>query len=311
MRSRPVPKPDVEAIREFNRFYTGRLGLLRQRYLESSLNLTESRVLYELAARGATTAGEIARDLDVDVAYLSRILAKFRGRGWLTRRAEADDRRRQTLRLTAAGRAAFAPLDEAAATQVEGMLAGLAATERGTVVAALGQVRRALAREPASTVSFRPLAIGDVGWITRRQGMLYAEEYGWDATYEALVAKILAEYVIAFDPATDASWIAERDGEILGSVFLVRGEAGVGRLRLLYVEPSARGMGLGRRLVEACIEGARARGYQTLTLWTNDVLSAARRIYQALGFQLVAEERHHSFGKELTGQTWNLDLRRM
>ncbi|MBS0374543.1 MAG: GNAT family N-acetyltransferase [Proteobacteria bacterium] len=310
MKTRSAPRPDVEAIREFNRFYTGRLGLLRQRYLESGLNLTESRVLYELAARGKATAGEIARDLDVDVAYLSRILAKFRGRRWLTRRAEAGDRRRQSLQLTAAGRAAFAPLDAAAVNQVEGMLAGLADAERRSVVAALDRVRCTLRRESASAISLRPLAIGDVGWITRRQGMLYAEEYGWDGTYEALVAKILSEFVTSFDPATDGSWIAERDGEVLGSVFLVRDQSGAGRLRLLYVEPSARGTGLGKRLVEACIEGARARGYATLTLWTNDVLNAARRIYQALGFRLVAEERHRSFGQELTGQTWDLDLHR-
>jgi DNA-binding MarR family transcriptional regulator/GNAT superfamily N-acetyltransferase len=310
MSVRPVPQPDVETLREFNRFYTGRLGLLRQRYLDSGLNLTESRVLYELAARGTTTAGEIARDLGVDVAYLSRILAKFRARRWLTRRAAADDRRRQTLRLTATGRAAFAPLDAAAARQAEGILEELTTAERSAVVAALDRVRRTLRREPAGAIAIRPLAIGDVGWITRRQGMLYAEEYGWDGTYEALVAKILSEFVTSFDPATDASWIAERDGSILGSVFLVRGDVGVGRLRLLYVEPSARGTGLGRQLVEACIAGARERGYATLTLWTNDVLRAARRLYQALGFRLVAEERHRSFGRELTGQTWNLDLHR-
>jgi DNA-binding MarR family transcriptional regulator/GNAT superfamily N-acetyltransferase len=300
----------IAAIRDFNRIYTRQLGLLNQGFLGSKLTLTEARVLYELAMRADVTASEVASDLQLDVAYLSRILAKFRRRGWLSRKASEEDGRRQHLRLTGAGRAAFRPLDGEAKAQVAELIAPMSAADRSSLVAALGEVRRAVAPAKESQFTIRGLKIGDIGWITHRQGLLYAEEYGWDVTYEGLVAKILSDFVAGSDERQAGAWIAERDGVILGSVFLVKASATVGQLRLLYVEPRARGMGVGRRLVQDCIEGARARGYRKLKLWTNDVLVSARRIYEAAGFQLTGEESHHSFGKKLTGQMWELRLDR-
>lgn len=298
----------ISAIRDFNRLYTRQLGLLNQGFLGSKLTLTEARVLYELAMRADVTAGEIAADLRLDVAYLSRILGKFRSRGWLSRKASETDGRRQHLRLTAAGRAAFRPLDGEAKAQIAEMIAPLPAADRSSLVAALGEVRRAVAPGAEAPVTIRGLKIGDIGWITHRQGLLYAEEYGWDVTYEGLVAKILSDFVADFDERWAGAWIAERDGVILGSVFLVKASPTVGQLRLLYVEPRARGLGIGRKLVQACIAGARARGYRKLKLWTNDVLTSARRIYEAAGFRLTGEESHQSFGKKLTGQMWELRL---
>jgi len=298
----------AEVVRSFNRLYTRRLGLLGRRYLGSQLNLTEARVLYELAARRTSTARDIARDLGIDVAYLSRILAAFRERGWLTRGRSTRDRREQWLRLTPAGRAAFAPLDAAAAEQATAMLASVPARERPALVGAMRQISRVLEGEATAAVRLRDLRVGDIGWIIHRQAILYAEEFGWDMTYEALIAGILARFVSEFDARRDAAWIAEQNGAIVGSVFLVREGPKLGRLRLLYVEPSARGLGLGGRLVARCVDGARERGYRGLTLWTNDVLVAARRLYEAAGFRLVKQERHRSFGKTLTGQTWTLDL---
>lgn len=298
----------ISAIRDFNRLYTRQLGLLNQGFLGSKLTLTEARVLYELAMRADVTASEIASDLQLDVAYLSRILAKFRRRGWLSRKASEADGRRQLLRLTPAGRAAFRPLDGEAKAQIAGMIGPMTAADRSSLVAALGEVRRAVAPAKDTEITIRGLKIGDIGWITHRQGMLYAEEYGWDVTYEALVAKILSAFVEDYDERWAGAWIAEREGVILGSVFLVKAGSTIGQLRLLYVEPRARGMGVGRRLVQACIDGARMRGYRKLKLWTNDVLVSARRIYEAAGFELTGEESHQSFGKKLTGQMWELRL---
>jgi len=301
----------VEAVRDFNRFYTRQLGLLERGLLGSEYSLTESRVLYELARADKPTAAEIARELRMDFGYLSRLLAKFERRGLLTRKRSQLDARRSSLTLTRKGRAAFIPLDRAAGDQVESMIGSLAPVDRRELLAAMHCVRRLL--EPRAEASGRPitlraLRIGDVGLITRRQALLYAEEYGWDETYEALVAEILAGFVRNFDPEWECGWIAERDGEIAGSVFLVRASAHVAKLRLLYVEPWARGAGLGRRLVRECIERARAKGYRTLTLWTNDVLVGARHLYEAAGFRLVGEEKHRSFGRDLVGQTWELAL---
>jgi len=299
----------VSAIRDFNRLYTQQLGLLDRGFLGSKLTLTEARVLYELANRADVTAGEIATALHLDVGYLSRILGKFRKRGWLSRKASDADARRQHLRLSAAGRAAFKPLDAGAKQQIAGLIAPLTPSDRTSLVAAMHEVRRAVTpRAEQPEVAIRNLKIGDIGWIIHRQGILYAEEYGWDVSYEALVAKILSEFVTEFDPKRDGAWIAERAGAIVGSVFLVKVSKTVAKLRLLYVEPRTRGSGIGRRLVRACIDGARARGYRKLELWTNDVLSAARHIYQAEGFRLVRQEKHTSFGKKLTGQFWELEL---
>ena len=301
----------VDSVRQFNRFYTRQLGLLDQGYLSSGWTLTEARVLYELARRKDLTAAEIAAELQLDVAYLSRILANFEKKGLVNRTVSRADARQRHLVLTAKGRAVFQPLDRSAAQQVTAMLAPLPESSRDHLVAAMHQVQALLGRKPAAEAGYtlRTLASGDIGWITHRQGLLYAKEYGWDTSYEALVAEILAEFVRDFDPSKSAAWIAESSGAVLGSVFLMpAAAAGVAKLRLLYVEPAARGRGLGRKLVEECILGARARGYRTLTLWTNSVLVSARRIYEDLGFRLCKEEHHHSFGKDLVGQTWELTL---
>jgi DNA-binding MarR family transcriptional regulator/GNAT superfamily N-acetyltransferase len=297
-------------VREFNRFYTRQLGLLNKDFLSSEWTLTEVRVLYEIATREGVTARQIANDLQLDEAYLSRILRKFERRRLIKRNTSAVDARQQLIGLTPIGRAAFRPLDRSATQQIEQMLAPLVTADRAALVDSMARLQELLQSERKTRTphSIRPLRIGDVGWIIHRQGLLYAEEYGWDATYEALVAEVLGAFVKTFDSEREAAWIAEVSGHVVGSVFLVNGSDQIARLRLLYVEPSARGLGIGRRLVSLCIEGARERGYRTLTLWTNDVLVAARRIYQEMGFRLTAEERHRSFGKDLVGQTWELNL---
>ena len=297
------------AIRDFNRFYTRQLGLLDQGFLGSAFTLTEGRVLYEVAHRDSPTATDIARELSLDPGYLSRLLKKLERHGHLARGRDAQDARQRPLRLTKTGRRVFERLDRASGEQISTMIAALAPAQVGELVGAMRTVRRCLqADRPENAYCLRPLRIGDIGCIIRRQGILYAEEYGWDVTYEGLVAEILSSFVKQFDPAGENAWVAERDGAIVGSVFVVRESATIAKLRLLYVEPSARGLGIGRHLVDSCIAFAREKGYRTLRLWTNDVLVSARRIYQAAGFRLVKEERHHSFGKDLVGQTWELTL---
>ena len=297
------------AIRDFNRFYTRQLGLLDQGFLGSAFTLTEGRVLYEVAHRDSPTATDIARELSLDPGYLSRLLQKLERQGHLARGRDAKDGRQRPLRLTRTGRRVFERLDRASGEQISTMIAALAPGQVNELVGSMRTVRRFLQPDtPGNTYDLRPLRIGDIGWIIRRQGILYAEEYGWDVTYEGLVAEILSTFVKQFDPAAENAWVAERDGAIVGSVFVVRESAAVAKLRLLYVEPSARGLGIGRHLVDSCIAFAREKGYRTLRLWTNDILVSARRIYQAAGFRLVKEERHHSFGKDLVGQTWELTL---
>jgi DNA-binding MarR family transcriptional regulator/GNAT superfamily N-acetyltransferase len=300
----------IDSVREFNRFYTRQLGLLDSGYLRSKWTLTEVRVLYEIVRRRHVTASEIAEELRLDVAYLSRILAKFQKQRLLKRVVSTTDARERHLTLTTKGIAAFKPLDRSATDQMADMLAPLSMPERNALVLAMRQLEQLLARPSgtANVYSLRSLRIGDIGWVTHRQALLYAQEYGWDIRYEALVAEILVGFLKDFDQVKAAAWIAERAGAVVGSVFLMPATVSVARLRLLYVEPSVRGMGLGRRLVDECIAGARERGYQTLTLWTNSVLVSARRIYEAAGFRLCTEERHHSFGKNLVGQTWELSL---
>jgi DNA-binding MarR family transcriptional regulator/GNAT superfamily N-acetyltransferase len=299
----------ADAIRDFNRFYTRQIGLLDQGFLGSPFTLTEVRVLYELAHRDNATATEIARELSLDPGYLSRLLKKLERQGHLDRDRDAQDGRQRPLRLTRTGRRVFQGLDRESAKQISAMIAPLGPGQVSELVGSMQAVRRLLqAGEAESAYSLRPLQIGDVGWIIHRQGLLYAQEYGWDVSYEALVAEILGGFVKNFDPARENAWVAERQGAIAGSVFLVRESATVAKLRLLYVEPSARGLGIGRHLVDACIAFARDKGYRTLRLWTNDVLVSARRIYQAAGFRLTKEQRHHSFGKDLVGQTWELAL---
>ncbi|RUW47055.1 helix-turn-helix domain-containing GNAT family N-acetyltransferase [Mesorhizobium sp. M8A.F.Ca.ET.021.01.1.1] len=303
-------KERIDAVRAFNRFYTRQIGVLDEGWLKSNFSLTEARVLYELAHRDGLVASDLVRDLGLDPGYVSRLLKKFEERGLVEREATEADARRASIALTPAGREAFAPLNQDSHDQVRALLDRLAPVDQDRLVKAMRIVQDLLGDRPEPKVPYilRPLEVGDIGWVTRRQGMLYAQDYGWDETYEALVAEILGEFVKKFDPKWERGWIAEREGEVVGSVFVVRKSDQVAKLRLLYVEPSARGLGIGKRLVEECIGFARARGYKTLTLWTNDILTAARHIYQAAGFKLTEEEPHHSFGKDLVGQNWDLEL---
>lgn len=299
----------VTAIRGFNRFYTRRIGVLQQGLLDSEFSLAEARVLYELAHREQLTASELVRELGLDAGYLSRILRTFQQRGLLSRKPAPQDARQSLLTLTPKGRKAQAVLEERSDRQVGAMLEPLGEGARSRLVQAMRAIEDLLggggARRPYLLRTHQP---GDLGWIVQRNAALYAQEYGWDGSYEALVAEIVAGFIREFDASCERCWIAERDGERLGSVMLVRRSADEAQLRLLLVEPAARGQGVGRRLVEECVRHARACGYRSLMLWTNDVLAAARRIYQACGFELVSEEKHHSFGKDLVGQVWRLQL---
>ena len=301
----------VEFVRSFNRFYTRQLGLLEQGMLGSELNLTELRVLYELCHRSSATASGIAADLGLDAGYLSRLLQRFERRRYIKRARSASDGRERMLALTERGSEAFHRLEQAARDQIAVMLEPMSPRQRSELVGAMQTVRVLLNDNQALAApwTLRGLRVGDLGRIVQRQGVLYAAEYGWDETFEALLADILAKFVTHFDPVYEQAWIAERNGEIIGSIFLVRHDRRTAKLRALYVEPSARGSGLGRCLVQECIDAARRKGYETLTLWTNDVLSSARRIYEAAGFKLTQQEPHHSFGKDLVGQTWDLVLR--
>jgi DNA-binding MarR family transcriptional regulator/N-acetylglutamate synthase-like GNAT family acetyltransferase len=305
-----APKVIAE-IRQFNRFYTRHLGLLDRQLLDSPFTLTEARVLYELARRESTTASAMAADLGLDLGYLSRILKMFERRRYIKRERSSTDTRQYHIRLTRLGHQGFLPLDKAARMQVVRLIEPLPADRRARLVESMHTIQGLLTAHTVEGKSYqlRGLRPGDIGWVTHRQALLYQQEYGWDISYEALVAEILGGFVKSFDAASESAWIAEQDQKILGSVFLVRGSDKIAKLRLLYVESSARGLGIGRRLVDECIAFARARDYETLTLWTNDVLISARKIYQAAGFRLMGEERHHSFGKDLIGQTWDLALR--
>ena len=301
---------EIAAVRAFTRFYTRQIGLLNEGLHDSPFSLTAARILYELAHHDGLTASDLGRDLRMDAGYLSRVLKKFERAGLLTRSPSETDGRQMVLDLTEAGRKAYAPLDRGSQRQIAAMLAPLSADDRRRLVGAMATVRRLFGSEPEPAVPYflRPHRPGDIGWVIHRQAALYTEEYGWDGTFEAMVAEIGADFIKSFDPARECCWIAERDGAVVGGVFVVRQSDEVAKLRMLYVEPSARGLGIGQRLVEECIRFARSKGYATLTLWTNDILVSARRIYEAAGFRLVAEETHHSFGVDLVGQNWDLDL---
>jgi DNA-binding MarR family transcriptional regulator/GNAT superfamily N-acetyltransferase len=300
----------VDAVRQFNRSYTKRIGVLHEGLLGSPYTLTEVRVLYELAHRDRPTAAELSKELGVDPGYLSRILRGFKKRGMISKARSAADGRQSHLSLTARGRKAFEPLDRRSHDEIRAMLSGLSTTDQHRLVQAMQTMETLLGSHPEPKVPYllRPHQPGDMGWVIHRHGALYAQEYGWDETFEALVADIAAKFIREFDPKRERCWIAEREGEIVGSVFLVKKSQTVAKLRLMYVEPKARGLGIGSRLAGECIRFARQVGYRKITLWTNSVLLAARHIYQKAGFRLVHEERHHSFGHDLIGETWELEL---
>jgi DNA-binding MarR family transcriptional regulator/GNAT superfamily N-acetyltransferase len=302
----------ADEFRAFNRFFTKEIGLLDKHLLSSDYTLAEGRVLYELARNGEQTAADIGRALGMDKAHLSRILARFAKRSLVFSRANPRHGRQRLVSLTAAGHQAFSVLDRDSQSQIMELLAPLDDAMRQRLVSSMRQIHDILDNEKQlpDDVIYRGLRPGDIGWITHRQAVLYHEEYGWDWTYEGLVCDILGKFVANYDPAREAAWVAERAGNIAGSVFLVRSEdPAVAKLRLLYVEPSARGLGIGRALVAMCIDRANELGYRQMRLWTNDILISARRIYQEAGFRLVEEEKHHSFGYDLVGQTWVLGLR--
>lgn len=302
----------VDAIRRFNRFLTGRVGALDAAVLDSGLSLAQVRVLHELATRDAPVAAALAADLSIDPGYLSRMLQGLRRRGWVAAGGGATgDARRRPLRITAAGRRAYLPLERAAREQVRDWLAPLDRPQRDALVGAMARIERLLGAPgsgPAAPVVIRPHRVGDLGWIVFRHGVLYAREYGWDQRFEALVAGIVQHFVDHFDATGEGCWIAERDGEPLGSVMVVRQSRTVAKLRLLLVEPQARGLGLGRTLVREAMRFARDAGYRRMVLWTNDPLVAARGIYQSEGFVRVKAEPHDSFGHRMVGEYWERRL---
>lgn len=304
-----VADPEVAAVRDFNRFYTNVLGLLREGLLDTPYSLTEARIIFELAREDRTEAGQLRRWLDIDAGYLSRILARFEADGIVSRSRSPQDARRQVIGLTSTGRAVFAKLDALSASQIRSLLAGLPAGRRAALLSAMAGIREALDSTPrGETLVLRAPGPGDLGWVVQRNAALYAAEYGWDSSYEALVARIVADYAGRADHKREAAWIAELDGRPAGCVFCMRKSEEVAQLRLLLVEPHARGRGIGERLVAECVSYARRTGYREIVLWTNDVLHAARRIYQRAGFELIGSEEHHSFGHDLVAQDWRLPL---
>ena len=297
----------VERVRAFNRFYTSVIGVLATEYLQTRWTVTEARVLFDLATRGDTAVAELRRSLRLDRGHLSRLLARLEAEGVVDRDRDRADARRQVVRLTPAGRRAFATLDRRSAKAVDAMLAAHPAAEQDALLGAMDTIRRVLGDEPPR-VALGPARPGDHGWVVERHGALYAAEYGWDHTFEALVARIVAGYLDDHDPAREAMWVARLGDERVGSVYCVRKDDRTAQLRLLLVEPHARRYGVGSALVSACVAFARDRGYEALVLWTNDVLADARRVYERAGFRLVDEEPHVSFGAALVGQHWRLDL---
>jgi len=298
----------VASVRAFNRFYTARIGVLRDGLLRTPHSLTEARVLYELGQRDVTEVADLRREMDIDAGFLSRLLARLERNGLVARERSADDARRQRVRLTEEGRVAFAELDRRSAEEVGAVLDALSADDQRRLVAAMSVVREVLSEAETTGFVLRAPHPGDFGWIVQAHGRLYAEEYGWDESFEGLVAQIVAEYARDHDPSREAAWIAEVDGDPVGCVLCVRREEGVAQLRLLLVDPRLRGHGIGGRLIDECLRFAKRAGYRRITLWTNDVLHAARRLYERAGFELVESAPHHSFGHALVEQTWARDL---
>ncbi len=309
----PELNHSVAAFRRFNRFYTRILGLLDEKLVKSGLSLTEGRILFELTIRGESGAKQIGEELGLDAGYLSRILRKLEDSGMIARTPLATDARNAVLRLTRKGKAAFADIDRRSAVQARDILEALTPDRRTALIQSMQTIEGTLTKNAASRAPFilRPHRPGDMGWVISRQSILYAQEYGWDGTYEALAARICADFIDHFDSRRERCWIAEREGEPLGCIFLVRHpeHEDTAKLRLLHVEQAARGMGLGRALVNECVQFARTAGYKRITLWTQSILTSAHHLYAQAGFQLTNEAPHHSFGKDLVGQTWNLELR--
>jgi len=329
-----ISADQIARVRAFNRDYTRRIGMLSEGLLDSPYSLTEVRVMYELAHREAVTAGDLAHDLELDKGYLSRILKRFEAKKLLARSAAPEDARRQYLRLTPAGMRVFTPLEERTREQVREMLAALDDERRDAVLEAMHVIQRALVKEPARTqgtpgesaladvrcaaiergltpapVTLRSHRPGDMGWVVQRHGEIYHQEYGWNEDFEALVAEIAAEFVRKLDAARERCWIAEHEGRRVGCIFLVAKDADTAKLRLLLVEPHARGLGVGRTLVAECVRFARESGYKKIVLWTQETLIAARHIYAKAGFVKTGQEAHHSFGYDLAAETWELELR--
>jgi DNA-binding MarR family transcriptional regulator/GNAT superfamily N-acetyltransferase len=308
--SQPDSDGQIAAVRAFNRFYTRKLGVLDQHLMQSPFSLSEARVLYELAHRQELAAKEIGTELGLDAGYLSRIVQKFDEDGLITRKPLASDRRQFQLSLTDKGRQAFAKLDRSSHDEVGAMLAALAPGDRSRLTGAMATIERLLGEQatPIPRATLREPRPGDMGFVVQSHGALYASEYGFDAAFEALVADIAAKFLTSFDASRERCWIAELDGVPVGSVFLVRHNDEIAKLRLLLVDPAGRGQGLGKRLVDECISFAKASGYRRITLWTQSILVAARKIYQDAGFELVKSEPHRSFGQNLIGETWEREL---
>ena len=303
-------EPRIAAVRRFNRFYTQRIGVLQEGWVKSPFSLAEARVLYELMHRDRPTASELAKDLGLDAGYLSRILRGFETRGLIVKATSDRDGRQSLLSITERGRQRFAPVETHTNDEVAAMLGSLPAPAQTRLVESMRTIETVLYGRPAQAALYilRPPRAGDMGWIVSRHGALYAKEYGWDERLEALTAEIVAAFVRNYDAKRERCWIAERDGENAGSVLLVKDSEQVARLRLLIVEPQARGLGIGARLVQECVQFARTAGYRKITLWTHSVLTAARRIYEQAGFELVETWKHSDFGKELVGENWDLKL---
>jgi len=307
---------DIALVRAFNRDYTRRIGALCEGYLDSPFSLTEARLIYEIAQHEDITATDLIRQLTLDRGYVSRTLKNLEAKGLLKRRASKSDRRRWHLQLTHAGKRAFAKLDSRSQQQVEGMLSGLDGSQRVVALNGIKALRAALSDRPvdgtapreSSNVTLRPHQPGDMGWAIEQHALLYSKEYGWNAEFEALVADIAAEFIRRFDPKRERAWIAERDGQRLGCIFLVAKNRTTAKLRLLLVRSEARGMGLGRKLVSECVRFAREAGYRKVVLWTHQNLSAARHLYAEAGFRKTAAEPSHNFGKDLISETWELSL---
>jgi DNA-binding MarR family transcriptional regulator/GNAT superfamily N-acetyltransferase len=310
----PTSDDEIAAVRAFNRFYTRKLGVLDQHLLKSPFSLSEARVLYELAHRDDLAAKQIGSELGLDPGYLSRIIQSFDDKGLITRTPLASDRRQYCLSLTAKGRQTFARLDRSSHDEIAAMLAALGHSERAGLVDAMAIIERTLESKARFETGPRPAVVlrshrpGDIGWVISRHGAVYAQEFGWDIGFEALVAEIGAQFITSYDAAREHCWIADVGGEPVGSIFLVKASDEVAKLRLLLVEKKARGLGVGRALTEQCIRFAREKHYKTITLWTQSILVAAREIYRRAGFVRVASEPHHSFGVDLIGETWELRL---